>query len=68
MSAVTKSPQGGEVQMLVQKGAILNELEKLKNLDHHRRKLAEIQERNSRKSVKVKTGRWDHHIDPTKEK
>ena len=54
--------------MLVQKGCILHEIEKLKNLDHHRRKLTEIQERNTRRSVKVKTGRWDQQSDPNKEK
>ena len=41
------------------KGQILSELEKLRNLDHHRRKLAEIQERDTKKAVKSGVERYE---------
>ena len=53
--------------MLVQKGQILTEIEKLKNLDHHRRRLQEIQERNAKKSVKANTDRFSSYNDPKRE-
>ena len=53
--------------MLVQKGQILSEIEKLKNLDHHRRRLHEIQERNTKKSVKANTDRFSSYYDPKRE-
>ena len=53
--------------MLVQKGQILTEIEKLKNLDHHRRRLHEIQERNTKKSVKANTDRFNSYYDPKRE-
>ena len=48
------------------KGQILTEIEKLRNLDHHRRKLAEIQERDTRKAVKSKVARYDKKEDNKK--
>ena len=59
-AAVTRVPPAtsGET-VLVKKGQILGEIEKLRNLDHHRRKLHEIQERNARKAVKVDADRFD---------
>ena len=49
--------------VVVMKGQILGEIEKLRNLDHHRRKLHEIQERNVRKNVRGDVDRFTYKDD-----
>ena len=59
--SVHSSMMGGPPNqvVIINKGNFFNELERLKNLDNHRQKLDQIQNKDVRKNVKASVDRYD---------